>query len=239
MKKTVLSVALLLAGTSSGVPLALAQTPAQPAPQAAPAPQQKRVIKDPAEFYAYVSAVQQTDPAAEISALEAFLTHYPNSAMKEDVLELVRDAYQQVALQNKVSGAGKAAKGKDKRFEIRVLNSDVSQNQGTYVIPGTPGSSETHCTGEIYPRTGRYDTSNDCQTTTTPATSPQTVPTQWFVIRTEILLPDGTRRSLMCQQGEYHCYSLVEGDVYPAELKGKGQKLLVYGQKESIFHVVG
>src|SRR5215471_17956592 len=103
MKKTVLSVALLLAGTSSGVPLALAQTPAQPAPQAAPAPQQKKEIKDPAEYNAYVGAVQQTDPAAKISGLEAFLTQYPNSVMKEDALELLMGAYQQTGNQAKTA----------------------------------------------------------------------------------------------------------------------------------------
>ena len=107
MKKTVLSVALLLAGTSSGVPLALAQTPAQPAPQAAPAPQQKKEIKDPAEYNAYVGAVQQTDPAAKISGLEAFLTQYPNSVMKEDALELLMGAYQQTGNVAKMGDAAK------------------------------------------------------------------------------------------------------------------------------------
>ncbi|HKD00882.1 MAG TPA: hypothetical protein VKB77_00550 [Terriglobales bacterium] len=107
MKKTVLSVALLLAGTSSGVPLALAQTPAQPAPQAAPSPQQKKEIKDPAEYNAYVGAVQQADPAAKISGLEAFLTQYPNSVMKEDALELLMGAYQQTGNVAKMGDAAK------------------------------------------------------------------------------------------------------------------------------------
>ena len=73
-------------------------TPAAATPQqsAAPAaPQQKKEIKDPAEYNAYVGAVQQTDPAAKVSGLEAFLTQYPNSVMKEDALELLMGAYQQ------------------------------------------------------------------------------------------------------------------------------------------------
>src|SRR2546426_4416019 len=53
----------------------------------APAQPQKKEIKDPAEYNAYVSAVQQKDPAAQISGLEAFLTQYPNSVVKEDALE--------------------------------------------------------------------------------------------------------------------------------------------------------
>src|ERR1700722_10299659 len=55
------------------------------------------VIKDPAEYNAYVGAVQQQakDPAAEISGLEAFITQYPNSVMKNQALEILMGAYQQ------------------------------------------------------------------------------------------------------------------------------------------------
>src|ERR1700674_6088363 len=73
----------------------------QPA-QTPPAPQQKKEIKDPAEYNAYVGAVQQADAAAKISGLEAFLTQYPNSVMKEEALDLLMGAYQQTANQAKV-----------------------------------------------------------------------------------------------------------------------------------------
>jgi hypothetical protein len=64
--------------------------------QASPAPaSQAPVIKDPAEYNAYVSAVQQTDANAKISGLEAFLTQYPNSVMKNQALEVLMGAYQQ------------------------------------------------------------------------------------------------------------------------------------------------
>jgi tetratricopeptide (TPR) repeat protein len=102
MKKIVLAMLLVAAVT------AVAQTapaPAQPAPQQNPAPSpaapQKKEIKDPAEYNAYVGAVQQQDAAAKISGLEAFLTQYPNSVMKEDALELLMGAYQQAANQAK------------------------------------------------------------------------------------------------------------------------------------------
>lgn len=81
-----------------------APAPAQAAPgqtapgQAAPgqaAPAQAPVIKDPAEYNAYVAAVQQKDPNAKISGLEAFLTQYPNSVMKNQALELLMGTYQQ------------------------------------------------------------------------------------------------------------------------------------------------
>jgi hypothetical protein len=113
MKKIVLAMLLVAAVTavaqtaSAPVPQGTAPVPqgtapvpqgAAPVPQgaapAAPAPQKKE-IKDPAEYNAYVGAVQQTDPAAKVSGLEAFLTQYPNSVMKEDALELLMGAYQQ------------------------------------------------------------------------------------------------------------------------------------------------
>ena len=67
---------------------------AQAAPAAAPAAQAP-VIKDPAEYNAYVGAVQQTDPNAKISGLEAFITQYPNSVMKNQALEILMGTYQQ------------------------------------------------------------------------------------------------------------------------------------------------
>jgi hypothetical protein len=71
-----------------------AAAPAQTTPQSTPAaPAQKKEIKDPAEYNAYVGAVQQKDPAAKVSGLEAFLAQYPNSVMKEDALELLMGAY--------------------------------------------------------------------------------------------------------------------------------------------------
>jgi hypothetical protein len=67
-----------------------------PTGQAAPsAPAAPPVIKDPAEYNAYVGAVQQTDANAKISGLEAFLTQYPNSVMKNQALEVLMGAYQQ------------------------------------------------------------------------------------------------------------------------------------------------
>src|SRR5437773_5638679 len=93
MKKILLAVVL-------GVTVvAVAQNPAQPAQGQPGAPAQGQsqgpVIKDPAEYNAYVAAIQQKDPAAKISGLEAFLTQYPNSVMKEDALEALMGAYQQ------------------------------------------------------------------------------------------------------------------------------------------------
>src|SRR5271155_4713614 len=99
MNKIVLAM-LLVAAVTAVAQTPSAPAPAQPAPaQAAPAPAQpapqKKEIKDPAEYNAYVGAVQQTDAAAKVSGLEAFVTQYPNSVMKEDALEQLMTAYQQ------------------------------------------------------------------------------------------------------------------------------------------------
>jgi len=98
-------VALVLIAGLAMPSIRMAQAQAQPAAQPSPAaaqPQQKKEIKDPAEYNAYVGAVQQTDPKAKISALEAFLVQYPNSVMKPDALELLMGAYQQTGDQTKM-----------------------------------------------------------------------------------------------------------------------------------------
>src|ERR1700732_3256105 len=101
MKTSLVALVLALAAMASG------QSAATPQPQASPAQSQpqKKEIKDPAEYNAYVGAVQQQDPAAKVSGLEAFLTQYPNSVMKEDALELLMGTYQQTNNQAKVMDA--------------------------------------------------------------------------------------------------------------------------------------
>lgn len=102
MKKIVLAMLLVAAVTAvAQTQPATAQpqsTPQAGAPAAAP---QKKEIKDPAEYNAYIGAVGQTDPAAKVSGFEAFLAQYPNSVMKEDAMELLMGAYQQAGNQAK------------------------------------------------------------------------------------------------------------------------------------------
>src|SRR3984885_9887936 len=101
MKKIVLAMLLVAAvaavAQTTPAPAQASPQTAAPAAQAAPAKPaaQKKEIKDPAEYNAYVGAIQQQDAAAKISGLEAFLTQYPNSVMKEDALELLMSAYGQ------------------------------------------------------------------------------------------------------------------------------------------------
>jgi hypothetical protein len=52
-------------------------------------------IKDPAEYNDYTNAVGQSTPAAKAAAIETFLTKYPNSVVKVDLLEVLMASYQQ------------------------------------------------------------------------------------------------------------------------------------------------
>lgn len=82
----------------AGVQTAPGQQPAAPA-----APQQKKEIKDPAEYNAYMGALNTADPNQKAIALEGFLQQFPNSVMKEDALELLMAAYQQAGNMQKVT----------------------------------------------------------------------------------------------------------------------------------------
>ncbi len=101
MKKLVVILLILAAAAFAQAPAQQTAPPAgqqpqagqQPAQPGAPAQQQKQ-IKDPAEYNAYMSAVNQTDAAAKAAALESFLQQYPNSVMKTDALELLMASYQ-------------------------------------------------------------------------------------------------------------------------------------------------
>ncbi len=102
MKKIVLAMLLVAAVTAvAQTAAAPAQTAPQPTPSAAPATPPKKEMKDPAEYNAYMGAAGQSDPAAQISGFEAFVTQYPNSAYKEDALELLMAAYQKTGNQAK------------------------------------------------------------------------------------------------------------------------------------------
>lgn len=83
-------------GVSLGAGVQTAQ-PAQAQSSAAAQGNQSQapVIKDPAEYNAYVAAVQEKDNNAKISGFEAFLTQYPNSVMKTQALEILMGTYQQ------------------------------------------------------------------------------------------------------------------------------------------------
>jgi tetratricopeptide (TPR) repeat protein len=112
MKKILVTVVLgvaVLAGAQDAAP------PAQGQP-AAPQSSQP-VIKDPAEYNAYVGAIGMADPAAKISGLEAFITQYPNSIMKTQALEILMGTYQQTNNVKKTMDAATRLLGADPNNE--------------------------------------------------------------------------------------------------------------------------
>ena len=117
MKKSLVMMLLVLASAAL-VQQSVAQAAGQPA--ASGQASQKKEIKDPAEYNAYVNAIQQQNPAQKAQALEAFLQTYPNTVMKEDALELLMAAYQQ---------AGDAQKALD--AANRVLQVESQQHSGS------------------------------------------------------------------------------------------------------------
>jgi len=108
MKKIVLIVLACAMAAATQV-----ATHAQTAPQTPPAQgasgaaEGAPTIKDPAEYNAYVAAIQQSDPNAKVSALEAFLTQYPNSVMKTTALEVLMGTYQATNNQAKMVDTAK------------------------------------------------------------------------------------------------------------------------------------
>ena len=95
-----------------------AQSAQTPAPAAAP------VIKDPAEYNAYVAAVDPAkDANAHISGLEAFLAQYPNSVMKNQALEVLMGTYQQ---------AGNVKKALE--TALKVVAAEPCQEQALFLL---------------------------------------------------------------------------------------------------------
>jgi hypothetical protein len=86
MKKSVLASLLALAIISPGCASLVFGQAAQSG---------QITIKDPAEYNDYTNAVGQSTPAAKAAAIETFLTKYPNSVVKNDLLEMLMATYQQ------------------------------------------------------------------------------------------------------------------------------------------------
>jgi tetratricopeptide (TPR) repeat protein len=98
MKRVLVTFVLALTTAALGQGSSPSQQPPaqQPAAtdQQANTPTSQKVIKDPAEYNAYITALNTTDFAAKGAAMEAFIAQYPNSIVKIDALEQAQDAYQ-------------------------------------------------------------------------------------------------------------------------------------------------
>lgn len=84
-------------------------------------------IKDPVEFQAYQNATTQSDPKAKAAALETFITTYPQSVVKNDVLNMLVDTYQALigqATQARDAAALADASNKELSADTRLLQTD-------------------------------------------------------------------------------------------------------------------
>jgi tetratricopeptide (TPR) repeat protein len=88
MKKVVLASLLACAVLTLGLSTAFAQTPVQLGSQ-----QDKPIQMSDAELTLYNNAMNQSDPKAKATGIEAYLTAYPNSAVKQEMLGILMAAY--------------------------------------------------------------------------------------------------------------------------------------------------
>jgi len=92
MKKPMVWMVLVLATLA-----AVAQS--QPGQEQAPG---QKVIKDPGEYNAYMSALNMPDPAQKAAAMEGFIKQFPGSVVKGDALQQLLAAYTATKNQAKI-----------------------------------------------------------------------------------------------------------------------------------------
>jgi len=139
MKKLVFASAMAMAGVSLiFLPALRAQAPANSGQISLPADQ----------FNDYQSAVTQTDPAAKASGLEAFLTKYPQTPVKNTVLDQLMDAYQQSNQPDKALGAA-----------TRLLQVDPNNLKAIFL---SVYLDKTACQKSVDPKTGNLTDAQPC-----------------------------------------------------------------------------
>ena len=92
----------LAQGSSQQPSTGSSQQPATTPSDQSNVPTSQKVIKDPAEYNAYMAALNTQDPAQRASAMEAFVKQYPQSIVLSDALEQAMAAYQAASNQAKV-----------------------------------------------------------------------------------------------------------------------------------------
>jgi hypothetical protein len=92
----------VLALTGFATSLATAQSAPADQAQATPTPTSQKVIKDPAEYNAYMTALNTQDAGQRAAAMEAFVNQYPNSIVKPEALDQALAGYQAAGNQAKL-----------------------------------------------------------------------------------------------------------------------------------------
>ena len=125
-----------------------------------------------------------------------------------------------------------AAFAKDKpRVTVRVVDTETSERQSSYIVPGTDAKSTTTCdksaSQTVYTKdNGRTtkeavdsDSTSTCTTVARPATPATTQVRSIRQENVEAIMEDGTHVTLWCQAGFRQCVSLKAGS-YSAEVDG-------------------
>ena len=133
MKKVVIASLLAAAATSAvgagaflAVPMASAQAAAAPADQAQAG---QITIKDPAEYNDYTNATSQSAPAAKAAAIEAFLTKYPNTVVKKDLLLQLMNLYQATDLNKTLDAATRVLAMDPNNLRALAISVYIEKNQ--------------------------------------------------------------------------------------------------------------
>ncbi len=92
----------------------------QPADSQANTPTNQKVIKDPAEYNAYMTALNTQDPAQKAAAMEAFVNQYPQSVVRPEALAYAMAGYQQSGNLPKAEEVAKKILANDPN-DVRVL----------------------------------------------------------------------------------------------------------------------
>ncbi|HLW53602.1 MAG TPA: hypothetical protein VKW06_12235 [Candidatus Angelobacter sp.] len=111
MRKVLVTFVLALTGVSlaqgNSQPQATTPSGAAAAAQPSTTPANQKVIKDPAEYNSYITALNTQDPAQRAAAMEAFVKQYPQSVVMTDALEQAMAAYQQAGNATQVETTAK------------------------------------------------------------------------------------------------------------------------------------
>ncbi len=106
-------VMFVLALTTAAMAQGASPSQTQPSDQQANVPTSQKVIKDPAEYNAYITANNTQDPTAKAQAMEAFIAQYPQSIVKMEAMTQAMGAYQQAGNQPKVEETARKILGVD------------------------------------------------------------------------------------------------------------------------------
>jgi hypothetical protein len=133
-----------------------------------------------------------------------------------------------------------------KGVTVQVVNTQTSERQYSYYVPGRAGSSQTNCdtnaAANTYGNSTNVNGTTNCSTTSTPATAPQRIDRSIAQAHVYAIMPNGMHVTLWCQAGFRRCSTLEPGP-YTAEIKGNSLWMYTFqldGKQQKIkYHFVG